>query len=300
MGLPEEARYTAEGELIGDENFRAPEMKTDALNAAGAPADVLSLAKTLWVLASGQRFPPAGEQRIDSAAMSLGMYVRHPQFRLLDRLIDRATRHDPAERPTMAQFADELDAWLALRSASVESLDLGTLSAQFGASVSRLGALQTLIVHRELRLVELKERIRQQLEPICEAIRQATGCETSVGEFWGTFYMKGEIWSKTNHPDRHSDCLGVRCQIPNPNGRDNFRLFGGFSFVPFHGDMRVAMWAGWLIGSGDGLLTTVWECYELPDILTAVGEEIVCNQLQAIAQKAREALRQFAKVVEQH
>jgi hypothetical protein len=42
-----------------------------------APADVWSLAKTLWVLACDQRWPPPGPHRRDEPATRLDAYVQH-------------------------------------------------------------------------------------------------------------------------------------------------------------------------------------------------------------------------------
>ena len=51
---------TSKGERIGPLHYIAPEMLNSAAEADGRAADVFSLAKTLWVLATGQRFPLPG------------------------------------------------------------------------------------------------------------------------------------------------------------------------------------------------------------------------------------------------
>jgi hypothetical protein len=51
---------TAQGERIGPMFFMAPEMLNSAIEADGQFADVYSLAKTLWVMATGQRSPQPG------------------------------------------------------------------------------------------------------------------------------------------------------------------------------------------------------------------------------------------------
>src|SRR5262249_48926541 len=69
--------------------------------------------KTLWVLATEQRIPLQGELRADNPQVNIGAYRAVPRADQLDLLAERATRHDPAGRPTMAEFSAELRAWLA-------------------------------------------------------------------------------------------------------------------------------------------------------------------------------------------
>ncbi len=100
---------------LGARHFHAPEMLTDPESAAGPPADVYSLAKTLWVLATNQRWPPPGYQRREYLPNLLELVLRRPDAGHLDILIERATSEDPATRPSLGTMADELSAWLAER-----------------------------------------------------------------------------------------------------------------------------------------------------------------------------------------
>jgi hypothetical protein len=93
--------------LVADEMVREPDV------ADPHPADVFSLAKTLWVLCvPGQQYPPSGQQRVEVPPATLTHWVTAPRIDQLDLLIERATDHDPKRRPSMEEFADELDAWL--------------------------------------------------------------------------------------------------------------------------------------------------------------------------------------------
>ena len=60
VSYPDAERLTAPGKVIGPANFVAYEMMENPLSADPAPADVYSLAKTLWVLVTGSRWPPPG------------------------------------------------------------------------------------------------------------------------------------------------------------------------------------------------------------------------------------------------
>jgi serine/threonine protein kinase len=97
--FPGKKAMTENGRKLGPVYFIAPEMLNSPKTADGRPADVYSLAKTLWVLLSGQTFPPPGEQRVSVEGLRISSYIALPKSDLLDDLIDACTRHDPSERP---------------------------------------------------------------------------------------------------------------------------------------------------------------------------------------------------------
>ncbi|MFD4635014.1 protein kinase [Streptomyces sp. NPDC058284] len=109
---PKRPELTLTGENVGPIYFIAPEMRSRRKPSRDFPADVWSLAKTLFVLARGLRYPPEGTH-----------YVQGPEFDLwksggnaglqLAQVLEAATAYRPHERLTMAEFRDELRAWLA-------------------------------------------------------------------------------------------------------------------------------------------------------------------------------------------
>jgi serine/threonine protein kinase len=111
VAFPGKEALTAPGRKLGPMYYIAPEMLNDPDSADGRPADVYSLAKTLWVMATGQTYPPPGEQRDSVYQMRLSTYVIHRKARYLDKLISSCTRHDPESRPDMAAVAEELKSW---------------------------------------------------------------------------------------------------------------------------------------------------------------------------------------------
>jgi serine/threonine protein kinase len=113
---------------LGPHYFLAPEMLRDPANALSGPADVYSLGKSLWVLATGQTYPPPGEQRLDVAPALLSSYVDHPRGNLLDRLIQEATWLDPDRRPSMRTFSAELSSWLAPVTPTGDAQDVSDLA----------------------------------------------------------------------------------------------------------------------------------------------------------------------------
>jgi serine/threonine protein kinase len=110
--FPDKAGVTRAGEKLGPANFLAPEMIEYSGEVQSGPADVYSLAKTLWALAASRRFPPPGELRADTAPLRLSSYMTGPRAVTLESLIERSTAHDPARRPSMQEFSDELSWWL--------------------------------------------------------------------------------------------------------------------------------------------------------------------------------------------
>ncbi len=133
IDVPGADTLTEPDRIVGPANFVAYEMMVAADTADAHLADVYSLAKTLWVLATDQTWPPPGHQPESSVVQSIGVYRAHPRAAALDRLIDWATR-GPSERPSMEAVAQELEAWLAPQPmGEPEELKLDDLAARIRA-----------------------------------------------------------------------------------------------------------------------------------------------------------------------
>jgi hypothetical protein len=74
-------------------------------------ADVFSLAKTFWVIATGQRLPLQGQHPEGFRGAWLENYRAEANTAPLDRLLIRATALISEKRITMKQFEEELAAW---------------------------------------------------------------------------------------------------------------------------------------------------------------------------------------------
>ena len=133
--LPEVEPITDEGELVGPLHYAAPEMISDGARSNGGPADVYSLAKTLWVLGTGQRYPLPGHQRIDVSGLTLSAFVTHDRAVLLDPLIERATSVNPSVRPTMSEVARNLQEWLREPTTAINTFGLSHLKARLEAAL---------------------------------------------------------------------------------------------------------------------------------------------------------------------
>jgi serine/threonine protein kinase len=111
---PGKEPVTESGERLGPIHYVAPELIGNVEEPADCgPGDVYALAKTLWVLASGQRYPLPGNLSATERASQLSAFVKHDRAVLLDRLLDSATVLDSQRRPTCPEFAAELSAWLS-------------------------------------------------------------------------------------------------------------------------------------------------------------------------------------------
>jgi serine/threonine protein kinase len=113
VDYPNKEDLTGNKEQLGPIWTMAPEVRRDGRRADPKPADVYSLAKTLWIILTGTakgfdgQFSKDGELEIVTACGEL--YVTP-----LENLLASATEHSPAKRPTMAQFEDSLREWLSI------------------------------------------------------------------------------------------------------------------------------------------------------------------------------------------
>jgi serine/threonine protein kinase len=130
---PEQHTGTKQDQALGPADFMAPEMRRNADTAKAQPADVYSLAKTLWAVAGGGEYPPPGELRSDRRRLCLSSRVDDRRAILLDSLIEDCTSDDPADRPTMRDLARELTLWSVPASVPIQA----DLSA-YAAEVARL------------------------------------------------------------------------------------------------------------------------------------------------------------------
>ena len=119
VALPDADTLTAEGRQVGPAHYTAYEMILNPTTADPHPADVYSLGKTLWVLATGQAWPPEGHQPVGQRRFEIGDFRPHPRADALDQEVDLMTRLHPGERPSKEQVARDLATWHELSSEPV-------------------------------------------------------------------------------------------------------------------------------------------------------------------------------------
>ena len=124
VDFPEKGAVTKKGEKLGPQNYMAPEMLEDAQRADGLKADVYSLGKLLWKLATGYNYPLPGMHFRTVPALTISANVLGENTSALDALLEAMTQIEPDKRPTMDHVAAELNAWVAPPPAPTGPTDL--------------------------------------------------------------------------------------------------------------------------------------------------------------------------------
>ncbi len=113
VDYPERPDITIGKEQIGPRWTMAPEVRREGSDADAFPADVYSLAKTLWIVLTGEQkgfdgqYHPGGE-------LSIKKYCGDLYITPLEDLLSEGTDNDPKGRPTMRAFAERLHRWLRI------------------------------------------------------------------------------------------------------------------------------------------------------------------------------------------
>jgi serine/threonine protein kinase len=129
VALPDAETLTVDGRQVGPAHYTAYEMILNPATADPHPADVYSLGTTLWVLATGQAFPPEGHQPVGTRGFEIGDFRPHLRSDVLDQEVDLMTRLHPEERPPKDQVSLDLASWRELASEPVV-LDLSEARAR--------------------------------------------------------------------------------------------------------------------------------------------------------------------------
>jgi len=130
---PEKEALTKTDRRFGPIYFVPPEVLENPSLAEGGPLDVYALAKTLWVLASGRKWPLGGEHHLGAPEFSLATYSDDPRANLLDPVLYAATRTSPSLRPSMPEFVQQMESWLNPVTRETPELDLAELERRMQA-----------------------------------------------------------------------------------------------------------------------------------------------------------------------
>jgi serine/threonine protein kinase len=126
--FPDKPDLTRSDERIGAVWTIAPEMRRKGDKSNGAPADVYSLSKTLWILLTGIKEGFDGQYDPESVNGLKNIDLKRPiEYEMqyfgsipsvytkpLDDLLRACTNDDPSERPSMIEFVEELGSWIEL------------------------------------------------------------------------------------------------------------------------------------------------------------------------------------------
>jgi len=135
------------------------------------PADVYSLGKTLWVLATDQRFPPEGHQPAGTRGFEIGGYRSHVHAGVLDKEIDLMTRLHPEQRPSKEQVARDLAAWQGLASEPVV-LDVSAARSRLRAKLGPHIAEQDTLAQQKERALAAVRTLQRLTAPLNEALKE--------------------------------------------------------------------------------------------------------------------------------
>jgi serine/threonine protein kinase len=135
VAYPEKEPITIQGRRLGPLDYMAPEMRANADKAQPGPADVWSLAKTVWVLLADTDLPLPGSHNLSIPAHSLRVRIQWPRIDEVDLLLERCTQIVPEERLSMSEVASELRA-LATNAPTDTAVDLTDLRSRLQALVT--------------------------------------------------------------------------------------------------------------------------------------------------------------------
>lgn len=111
-------RFTRADKGLGAIFTIAPEMKRNPKHSDGKKADVFSLAKTMWMLLSGndKGFDGVYDPLDRSHSLSFIEEYRNVHLAEIHELLTDATDNDPDKRPSIPQFKNRLQEWLEINS----------------------------------------------------------------------------------------------------------------------------------------------------------------------------------------
>lgn len=205
------AAVTAEGEKLGPTFFIDPEMLKNAITADGKAADVYSFAKTLWVLATGQRYPPQGEIWRTSSTRTISAYVKHSRAPLLDPIIEAATWDDPAKRPKMEEIVTELKTWLypPVSTIGADEPDISKYAGEFEGMRARYKALRDESNERAAHVQSERTRVGQLLmEYARDIVKPLARFSPHLSESSGGFMISLHIRAIPGIRDTHLEIIG--------------------------------------------------------------------------------------------
>lgn len=178
VALPDAKGLTVDGRQVGPAHYTAYEMILTPATADPHPADVYSLGKTLWVLATGQRFPPEGHQPAATRGFGIGDFRPHPRSASLDQEVDLMTRLHPDERPSKEQVARDLAAWQ----------DLAATPTVFDVSAARAR------LHQKLRSSMAEQDIQEQYKRLAQtAVRRLQELTVPLNEGLKNLYPRTQV-----------------------------------------------------------------------------------------------------------
>jgi hypothetical protein len=208
IDVPALDELTRSDRPIGPVNFMAYEMINDPAGADSKPADVYSLGKTLWSLATEVSTPPLGHQPAGSSGFRIYDLRPHAGASELDGLIDRMTSLDPASRPSMREVQSELETWRSPRPER-PAIDVAALGARFRSTRSGELAAREQREQQKQQALEAVRQLQQQSKPLNDALRQID--DRAEIDAMGVQLIENILGARHSHHGRTTEFKWVRC-----------------------------------------------------------------------------------------
>lgn len=105
---------TPVGKKVGAKQTIAPQMEKDAQNADKYKADVYSMAKTIWIILTGDDFSFGG-QYIATSEIGLSRKLKCDKYLYpLDKLLAQCTDYTESARPTAEEMKNKFEEWIQI------------------------------------------------------------------------------------------------------------------------------------------------------------------------------------------
>jgi serine/threonine protein kinase len=236
IALPDAEPLTHDGRQVGPAHYTAYEMILSPTSAEPHPADVYSLGKTLWVLATGQAWPPEGHQPAGTRGFEIGDFRPHPRSGALDREVDLMTRLHPEERPSKAQVARDLAAWQSLNAAPAV-LDVSAARSRLRDKLQSQIAEQDMVEQYKDLAHAAVRRLQELTAPLNAALKDLYP-GTQVDS------MNDELTQNTvrgHHPGQQVLFRWHRCTLVAPFDRSGSPMLRLSRSLELLGDGRVVL-----------------------------------------------------------
>jgi hypothetical protein len=303
VDFPDKVARTEADEMLGSRFYLAPEISSGTPDHAAGPVDVYALAKTLWVLATGQTYPPPGELRTDIDQVRLSAHTSNLRASILDLLIDRATRHTASSRPSMDEVVAELDAWLFQPQRPAGPLEgISQYASRVEIALSRENALRQKRVWLHKRATGILSDLKKEFEALAVHVRGAIpGLHVTVD---GTINAILNAFPKQDMGKSHErigECsLGAK--TPDNQHGASRALRCGFVVYVDYDNQSAKLDGGYFVigvGRGGGVLRTIWQHSTQFQVGTALEELELARLAEQVRVRLGEAISSFGEVLDQ-
>jgi hypothetical protein len=243
----------------------------------------------MWVLATGQNYPPLHPQPATDPNDTLANLVNHPRAYLLDRLIERTTSKAPHERPTILGFATELRSWLALANEPILETEVSDLT-------NPIQWLSTSFFDTQSRMQRCREqaelmttRLMEDLKGLSEKLRE-TGLQYNEPQRNGGNLRDGSGFPRSDQGD-----AGVTVSMYTPSPTTHIYECG--ILIQVLDDRRHRLYAAHRIRHHNGHLEIVWDESHVVDSGSSQEEQLLNQLVKGLYDNFRLGLERFRQAM---